>query len=232
MSLYLKYFNDIQITPTSFKQIAFNQVQYADACNFNNVYICAVPRASLFSSLNYLLPAQKEKILNSLAPVKMLTNEVNFLDPVFKALAIGVESNLVGSEFRVEDRDFCRVELVKTPGNTRTNESIIADVANLMQLSFNNEIQTLGSTFNLANLIGEMLRVDGISEINTVRLDTGERVSGISFFMWNPSYPELDRQVVRNNVVLKPFEFLYFERLANISEKFFVTESATGNVRV
>ena len=227
--MYLKYFNDIQIAPTSFQQIAFNQIQYADACNFNNVYVCAVPKVSLFSALKYLLPAQKENILTSVTPIKMLTTEVTFLDPIFKAISIGMES--VNYTFDVNDTDFCRLELVKTPGNNRTNQSIIAEVATIFQTVFDGQQQTLGAVFDFSKLTASVLQVDGVSQINTTRIDTSEKVNGISFFLWNPTYPTLDKSVVKNNLILKPFEFLYFNDLANISDKFIVTESATNNIK-
>ena len=229
LSLYLKYFNDIGITPTSFQQIPFNQIQYADACNFNNVYICAVPKTSLYSSLKYLLPAQKEKILNSLSPVKMLTTEVSFMDPVFKVIAIGTTSASLG--MTVEDREVCRLEIIKTPGNTRTNQSIVADVIAVFQTAFDNNSQTLGSTIDISFLTSEILKIDGISQFNTVRTDTGERTSGLSLFVWNPVYPALDKKVVRINTSLLPFEIPYFENLATLNDKIFVTESLTGNIR-
>jgi hypothetical protein len=229
MSLYLKYFNDIQVAPTSFQQIAFNQIQYADACNFNNVYVCAIPKVSLFSALKYLLPAQKENILSSITPVKMLTTEVTFLDPIFKAISIGMET--ANNSLDVNDTNFCKLELVKTPGSNRTNQSIIAEVATIFQTAFDSQQQTLGAVFDFSKLTALVLQVDGISQINTTRIDTNETVSGISFFVWNPTYPTLDRAVVKNNLVLKPFEFLYFNNLNSISERLIVTESATNNIK-
>lgn len=229
MSMYLKYFNDIQIQPSSFQQISFNQLQYADACNFNNVYVCAVPRVSQFSSLNYLLPAQKEKILSSIYPIKMLTSEVTFMDPIFKAVTFGTSSSL--NALNVSDRDVTRVELIKTPGNNRTNQSIIADAASVFQSAFDTKLQVLGNTFDYTTLMSLLLKIDGVSEVNTIRTDTQEKVSGISFFLWNPNYPDLDKAIIKNNIILQPFEFLYFENLASVSDKFFITESTTGSIK-
>jgi hypothetical protein len=229
MSSYLKYFNDIQISPTAFRQITFNQLQYADACNFNNVYVCAVPKGSLYSSLNYLLPAQKEKILTSLSPVKMLTTEVNFMDPVFKTVTFGTTT--ANREFNVLDKEISKIEIVKMPGSNRTNQSIINEVTSLFQTMFDNNLQTLGGTFNFASLTSKVLQVEGIFQVNTIRVDTGEKVAGLSFFMWNPNYPDLDKIVVRNDISLKPFEFLFFENLSTIGNKFFVTENATNSIK-
>jgi hypothetical protein len=229
MSLYLKYFNDMQVSPTSFRQIAFNQVQYADACNFNNIYICAVPKVSQYSSLNYLLPAQKEKILSSLYPVKMLTSEINFMDPIFKSVSFGMGS--ISQEFVIGDKDICRIEIVKTSGSNRTNQGIINEVATVIQTLFDSKAQVLGNTFDFSLLTSQLLQIDGVSQLNTVRLDTGEKISGLSFFVWNPNYPDLDKTILRNDIILQPFEFLFFEDLVNVSSKFFVTESSTNSIK-
>lgn len=228
MSMYLKYFNDIQIVPTSFQQIAFNQVQYADACNFNNVYVCAVPRISQSSTLKYLLPAQKEKILSSLQPLKMLTTEVNFMDPIYKLISFGMVG--VNGTLSILDKDFGRLELIKTPNNVRTNESIIADAATIIKNAFAPSVQTLGAQLPVSTLTTQLLQIDGVSQINTARSDTNERTPGLSFYLWNPNYPDLDKQVIKNDLILQPFEFLFFENSNNISDKIFVTESATGNI--
>jgi hypothetical protein len=225
----LKYFKTLGLSTTAFQQIPFNQIQYSDACNFNNVYICAVPRVSLGVSLKYLLPAQKEKIISSLYPVKMLTTEANFMDPVYKAVAFG--TNTISSALSMSDRDLCKVEIVKTPGNTRTNQSIIADAAEIIQTAFDNSKQTLGSTLSITDISNKLLAIDGVSQINTTRVDTGEKVTGLSLFLWNPSYSELDKSVVRSDIILQPFEFLYFENLTNVSDKFFVTETTSGNLK-
>ena len=56
---YLKYFKSINANAFGFNQVMFNQVAYADACNFNNIYVCAIPRISAGASAKYLLSSQK-----------------------------------------------------------------------------------------------------------------------------------------------------------------------------
>jgi hypothetical protein len=63
------------------------------------------------------------------------------------------------------------------------------------------------------------LAVDGVSKIRTIRTDTQETFDGLSFFMWNPTYPELDKQTVVNNTSMKEFELLYFDSLSTIDSK-------------
>ena len=228
-SKYLKYFNDIQISPTAFRQIALNQILYSDACNFNNVYLCCVPKVAQGSTLKYLLPAQKELIISNLQPLKILTTEITFVDPIFKAITFGVKS--ADGEVVVSDADFTQVEFAKTPGNNRNNQSIIADVVNVFQQFFSPLRQEIGGIFDYSLLTSNILSIDGISSITTKRLDTSETSEGLSFYLWNPTYPDLDKKAVVNNLILSPFEFLYFQDLQNIASKFVVTESAYVNTR-
>lgn len=229
ISLYLKYFKDIQVTPTAFRQVMFNQIAYADACNFNNVYVCCVPRVSVGSTLKYLLPAQKELILSNTMPLKMLTTEVNFIDPIFKAISFGVKT--ADTTIDVQDREVTQLELIKTPGNNRTNQSIIADVANIFKQFFDPTTQTIGSTLDINALTSQILSVDGISSFVTRRVDTEEVFEGLSFYVWNPTYADLDKTIVTTNVTMKDFEFLYFEGLSTINNSLVVIEQSYANTR-
>lgn len=224
-SRYLKYFNDINISPAGYRQILLNQVLYADSCNFNNIYVCCVPKVSQGSSLKYLLPAQKEIILSNILPLKTLTTEIIFMDPIFKAISLGTKTN---GDFVVADRDFCRLEIVKTPTNRRTNRSIINEVANVFKTFFNPINSLLGGTFDYQSLVASILVVDGVSRIRTRRVDTNEFVEGLSLFVWNPTYADLDKKTVVSNVQLEDFEFLYFDDLSNINTKIDIIEETTA----
>jgi hypothetical protein len=222
---YLKYFNDIEVSPTSYRQILLNQVSYADSCNFNNVYVCAAPKVSQGSTLKYLLPAQKEIILSNIQPLKTLTTEILFLDPVFKAVSFGVKTN--NDEVVVSDKDFCQLEITKTQNNRRSARSIQNEVESVFKEFFNPINTKLGGIFDYSSLVNQLLSIDGVAQLRTRRLDTDEYFEGLSFFMWNPTYPDLDKVSVVNNIEMKDFEFLYFDGLQSISSKIQVFESPT-----
>ena len=222
---YLKYFNDIDVTPTAFRQICLNQVLYADSCNFNNVYICAIPKVSLGSSLKYLLPAQKEIIISNIQTIKGLTTEITFLDPIFKAFALGVKN---GTTFSVGDKGLCKLRITKTPSNQRSARSISNDVVTVFSSFFNPTATTLGGVFDYPALVSSLLGIDGVSKLQTYRTDTGEYYDGVSFFAWNPTYSDLDKNVVTNSVQLRDFEFLYFDDIANLFSKIEIVENTYG----
>jgi hypothetical protein len=224
---YLKYFNDIQVSPTSFRQILLNQIAYADSCNFNNVYICCVPKVSQQSTLKYLLPAQKEIIKSNIDSLKTLTSEITFLDPVFKAVSIGVKTN---DEVVVSDKDFCRLEIIRSTNNKRSTRSIASEVETIFKDFFNPTNATLGGLFEYSSLAKSILAVDGVSKIITRRLDTDETFNGLSLFMWNPSYPDLDKQSIVNDIEMKDFEFVYYDNLQSVFSQIEVLEQETDKV--
>ena len=218
---YLKYFHDINVQPAGFRQILLNQVLYADACNFNNIYVCALPKVSQGSSLKYILPAQKEIIVSNTRDFKTLTTEITFLDPIYKALSFGVKTN---DSVNVEDRIYCYLDLVKSRTSRRSTRSIQQEAITLFLTAFDPTTARLGSTFNYSSLVSGLLAIEGVSKIRTVRSDTNESFDGLSFFLWNPVYPDLDKQSVVNNIQMKDFELFYLDVISTINSRIFVSE--------
>lgn len=217
VSKYLRYFNNLSLNATTFQQIALNQTLYADSCNFNNIYVCAIPKISSGLSLKYLLPAQKEAMLNQLNPLKLLTTEVTFVDPIFKTLSFGF--SVQGGEISLADSQFMELHVTKLSNTTRTDQSIIADIVKIFNDFFATNDRTLGSTIDFNLLNSKILDTSGVKAINTVHTITNETFNGMSFVMWNPTYPDLDKRLITNNITLDPFEFFYFDGLRSISEK-------------
>ena len=221
---YLRYFNDIQVSPSAFKQILLNQLLYADSCNFNNIYICALPKVSQTSTLKYLLPAQKEIIVSNVSDLKTLTTEITFLDPIYFALALGVRNS--NNDFEVTDRELCKLQIIKKPLSKRSNSSILTDVNNIFQTFFDNRNQKLGQAFNYSQLLTQLLAIDGVQEYKTIRTDDNSVYSGISFYGWNPNYSDLDKSVITFNKTLNPFQLYYYEDLNAIKSKFEIVENS------
>jgi hypothetical protein len=219
---YLKYFYDIGTSPGQFQQIMFNQVMFADSCNFNNIYICATPRISQGSTLKYLLPAQKELISSSIQPLKTATAEITFLDPLYKAISFGIK-NIYGN-IALERLDEFVFEVVKKASNQRSAKSVQREVSNLFKTFFDPATIKLGTLLDHVTLVSKLLSINGVSKIRTKNLNTQETFEGLSFYMWNPSFPDYDKQIVTSNLNLQEFELLYFEGLSLIDNKIVVTE--------
>lgn len=227
ISGYLKYFYDLGITePSKTQRALFNQVQYADSCNFNNVYLLAVPRSGS-QNLDYIVPAQKELINSAILNNKMATTETVFIDPVYKAVSIGVASSII-SVNPESDEDLCRLQVIKRTSSRRDNQTITNDIVNVFANYFNRDNIKLGQTIDTRLLTQQILAVDGVETIFTTRIDDPTiRTEGLSIFFWNPLYPDLDKTTTINNVPLKYFEYPFFNNFDFLSEKIIVTSVPT-----
>jgi hypothetical protein len=227
ISEYLKYFYDIGITdPSKTPRALFNQVQYADACNFNNVYLLVVPR-SASQNLDYVVPAQKELISSSILSSKMATTETVFVDPVYKAISLGISSSITAVD-PVADEDLCQLEIIKRTSSRRDNQSIINDITNIFTDYFSRDNIKLGLTVDTRSLTQQILGVDGVETFYTTRTDDPSiKIEGLSLFYWNPIYPDNDKTVTTNNIPLRYFEYPFFNNLALLPQKIKVTTVST-----
>ena len=221
-SKYLKYFDEIQVSPDAFRQIVFNQLTYSSACNFNNIYICALPRTSKGSTLKYLLPSQKEIIMSGINGVKTVNTEIAFLEPIYKAMSFGLpdqENSVV-----VSDIDYCQLRIIRATGNRRASASIVKDVITTIWKFFDPTTFRIGMPLAYTDLISTILSINGIGSIQTIRTDTQQVYEGLSLFVWNPNYPLYDKRTATNDIAVREFEFLYFHDLINISQKIQINE--------
>lgn len=230
VSTYLKYFYDIGLqNPLQNDRAVLNQVLYADSCNFNNVYLVVVPRSGS-QNFDYLVPAQKELINTSILANKMATAETVFIDPVYKAVSFGLPTVLQTLETEPEfeiDTELYGLEIVKRANSRRDNQSIINDVVNVFTDYFSRQNIRLGQVLDIRDLTQKILSVDGIETFYTTGSDNTIKVEGLSLYVWNPIYPEADKQVTSNNIALRNFEYLYFSNIETLPQKITVTQSST-----
>jgi hypothetical protein len=215
-SQYLKYFYSLGVNaPTLTDRALINQVLYADACNFNNIYIIAVPRSTGIT-FNYLTPAQKQLIKYSIESSKAITTETTFIDPVYKAVAIGI-STPGKTIYPPGDTSCIQLQVIRAPNTSRNSQAIINDISNIFKNYFNQNNLSLGQTLDITGLTQQILAVDGVSNFYTARTDVANvKVEGLSVYVWNPSYPYTDATVTTNNVSLNYFEFPFYNNLSNI----------------
>lgn len=210
---YLKYFQDVGVNAKNFSQILLNQTLYADSCNFNNIYICALPKVSQGSTLKYLLPAQKEIILSSVNSLKTLTSEIVFLDPIYKEVFLGLS---VSENSISDDDELTRLRIVKSNQYKRTDKSILNDITNVFETFFDITSIRLGKIFDYSALVQGLVSIDGVKKIQTYNIDTNQVVDGLSLIMRNPSYPDDSRMNVRGNMLMNRFDVFYFRDIENL----------------
>ena len=225
VSEYLKYFYDLGITdPTKTERALFNQVTYADSCNFNNIYLFVVPRSAT-QRFDYVTPAQKELINSSLQSSKLATMEPVFIDPVYKAVSLGISESLETINPILEE-DICRLQVIKRNSSRRNDTSIKQDIVNVISRYFNRSRVEFGKFLDIRLLTQEILGIDGIETFYTTRSDNPDiKVEGLSMFIWNPIYPDIDKKMSINNVVLRFFEFPFFNNLDTLHSKILISSN-------
>ena len=219
ISGYMQYFYNIGITnPQITDRALFNQINYSDSCNFNNVYLIVAPKSNAFVP-NYILPAQKQLIRSSIEGSKLLTTETVFIDPVYKAVSIGITSSF--NTFNPStDKSLCVLNIQKTTSTLRSDQSIINDVLNVFTVYFNTNNIALGQVLDTRSLTQQIYDIEGVQTFYTSRTDDPTvTTEGLSLFVWNPIYPTLDKKVTTNNVSFNYFEFLYFDNIKNLSSQ-------------
>jgi hypothetical protein len=214
---YLSYFYSLGINnPSLTNRALVNQVLYSDSCNFNNIYIIAVPLNIQGATTGYLTPSQKQLIKTDTEQYCTTTSEVTFVDPVYKAVTFGV--NTPGAVFDpAQDINNIQLQIVKTPNTQYSNSVIISNVANIIKNYFNTGKSGLGQIIDVRTLTQQILETPGVQNIYTTRTDgSGIRAEGLSVYIWNTNYPTQDVTVTTNNVTLEIFEYPYFYNIGNI----------------
>jgi hypothetical protein len=230
MAGYLQYFYTLGLTrPDKTDRAVFNQVQYADSCNFNNIYLLVVPRSNT-NSLEYLLPSQKELIRSSIGGSQTATTETTFIDPVYKFLSIGVAESATDI-FPMDDEGNSFLEIVKKSSSRVDNQSIINGIVNVFNQYFSRENAKLGMAVDIRFLTQQILAVEGVERFFTTRIDnTNVRVEGLSLFCWNPSYPGNDKLATVNNIPLRYFEYPLFSNINELGNKIKIVTSTAPTI--
>jgi hypothetical protein len=209
---YVKYFYDIGLNqPNDDAGILLNQVNFYDACDFNNVYCFVVPNLYLLNNAEpQLLSASlKQLMINQLGNQSLANVEVIPSDPVYRAYAVAtappgetLSTDLLAQSSLVITRDAAL--------KTSTNQ-IKSAVKNAIVDFFASSNNALGQSINLTQLSLTLLNIGGVSAVNTVRTVDGIEIStpGISFLTWNPLYPSNDVALQTQNKQLQYFMYPY-----------------------
>lgn len=220
LSKYLKYYYDIGITnPNNIGRVLYNQVNFADSTNFNNIYIFTVPKIVTNSSnqITYLNPSLKSLILTSMKDVKMLTSEPLIFDPIFMGVDLGISK--VGTSANIEDASKTILLIIKNDNSKRDSSAIQTDVQNIFLKYFERPQCKLGQQISIDYLNNAILNVDGVSKFYTTRSDDATiRYEGLSLLVWNPIYTS-DQKVITQNIVLEYFMFPYLNSYSNFKDK-------------
>lgn len=211
MGGFLKYFYNLGINdPESVARILFNQVNYADSCNFNNIYIFVKPTISSTQDYNaFVSPSLKQLILNSVQPLKVSTSEPVVCDPVYMAIDIGV--NDLTTDANSDDAEKSELIIIKDKNSFRSDDAIIADVNNIFLEYFSQEATVFAMTVSFPDINDLILAVDGVVDFKVARTDSDVFYGGLSMITWNPVY-EYDSSLLLRT---KNYEFFQVPYLYN-----------------
>lgn len=228
---HLRYLYEIGlVSPNQDSRVLLNQTSFSTSCNFNNIYIYALPRSTANSKINYLTTAQKNLISSSINIKKPITADVIITDPVFKTLTVGYTVNDETDIQTIIDQTRLIVKLDRTA--KLTTYSVQNKIKSIFETIFSPINLTLGYTVNLLELTSLIESIAGVTNIYTQRLDTGDVVEGVSLLCWNPSYPGNDSLVTTKNFTLQEFQALYFYDLADLASRIVVEYDVTQDTSV
>lgn len=198
-------------------QVSEGQLFFASSCNFNNVYITAVPKMPInIEEPVYINKAQKQVMLANCNRRKTLTSQIVFVDPVY--MNIDIALNIANASPKIEDAEESQLIIEMVRNSRRTRREVLNDVERVFRETFAPQNRKLGDVLNITKLNNDLLSIDGVNKIWTRREDNGESVSGIRLIVYNPVYKQ-DTSIIGNSTNLLPFQFGIFKDLNNISRK-------------
>lgn len=227
---HLKYLYDIGLTnPGQDYRVLYNQMAFADACNFNNVYVYVLPKATKLITnnyVNYLTPAQKQLIVSTVNDKKTLTSEVVIMDPVYKAVTVGLGKDAVNLADIADSR-----LVITLQRDSKIPLSVIKDrVQSIFETYFNPVNITLGFSVSITDITGSILALDGVKQVTTT--NAGESVNGVSLIVYNPSYPLNDIVSTTKNFTVKSFQTIYLDDINELMTRVTVELEVTQNASI
>lgn len=215
---HINYLSKIGVAyPFEDGRILTNQYFFSTPCNFNNVYIYVVPRVeqkySTLKRLNYINPAQKQAIIDSMEDKKEISLDIIIQDPVYMGVDIGITDTT--SEPKLEDILNTTLEITTESSNIDI-KNIKNQIVNIFKNYFLPSNFELGQNISLQNINNDILNIKGVSSIST---RNGDRVSnGLNLYIWDVIY-DTNYTSTSQNYNLEDFQYAFFYDLDNLPEK-------------
>jgi hypothetical protein len=219
---HMRYLYNIGLkAPNEDSRVLFNQVNFADSCDFNNIYIYVVPKLEKTNSTqlnnNFLSVGLKSYIESNLRPYKMTTSEVVMMDPVYVAVGLGAASNneITSKSLTTTINEETFLNIGRNSESRLSETETKNRVLQILRDYFAVGNVKLGQELNVDFLTSSILSIEGVISITTTRAASTQIVekNGLSFIAFNPVYsePGEDIQIVNQNIILPYFKipFLY-----------------------
>lgn len=221
----VKYYYDIGLSrPNSDTNVLINQLEFADSCDFNNVYVYLLPTSGLILNETdpIAIPQSLKKIVaDYLNNVKMVTNEIIVSDPVQIAFDIGVEIQSNDARSIEDIRDNTEIVVEVDRATSISLEDIKTNVNQYIVDYFDKTNVSLGMTVSLLDISRGILGLSGVKNIFTKTTYNGKEYTtpGISFVYWNTLYPEDDINITTQNINLEFFKYPFLFESSKLISK-------------
>lgn len=222
---YIQYLYNIGLKyPSLESRVLYNQVAFADTCNFNNIYVYLVPRLEKTNSVkvnnNFVTDALKQYIESFVDPIKLTSSEVIYSDPVYMAFNLGISLPV-----EILNKDIykqTKLVIVKKFDSRVNDDEIKSVVAKAFQNYFDPKNIKLNQIVDLTSLNNSIAEINGVKSFYTKRIADDGRVletEGISMLYWNSVYDKEDISVSSQNIQMQYFQFPYLYDRDNFLER-------------
>jgi hypothetical protein len=216
---HLKYYYDLGLSqPNTDSRILYNQINFGNSCSFNNINLYCIPKVPQNETAQYnrfLSLGLKNKIKDMVEPLKVVTSEIVFQDPVYIAVGLGVATSEEISTDKLYPEIITETKLVieKTPQSFISNNSLTENILNIFKKYFD-DIK-LEKILDINYLNSELYKLNGLKSFKTERNINGQNVSleGLSIMMHNPIYnaPNEDISITTQSIQFPFFKAFFYE---------------------
>jgi len=204
--------------PFNDSRILFNQINFSNSCNFNNVNIYCIPKVPQNQNSNfnrYINVGLKNKIKDELNLIKIITADIVFQDPVYVSVGLGIASSEEIYLKRLYPEIITETSLViKKYKNSFINDnSIIENIVNLFKNYFENII--LGKTIDINYLQSSILSINGVESLYMRRFTKNNielKTNSLNLLSYNPVYNSQneDIEIIDQSKVLPFYKAAFF----------------------
>lgn len=222
-SEYLAYFYQLGLErPNLDDKLLFNQVSFSDACDFNNVYVFCVPAIGAIQNETdpiELFYSQKQSIIDKLGEIKMINHNLVISDPIYLAFELGLP--ISNETLDISIKDETKIRITRNINDIVSKEQIKNEAFRLIKNFFSQENNTLGQILDLNELSFDILNINGVKSVETVRTNNGVEYKSnkLNFIYWNPLYPHVNVQYTAQNLNMESFQFPFFYEISKLINK-------------
>ena len=195
-------------------EITYYSYRYSDTCDFNNVYIWLKSSNKSGSPVSY---NTKDIVQRDTEKLKNMTAEVVIMDPILVAFApynpeagVPTWAELTTTSFF----DQHKILIIRNKNSLVSIESIKRKAYQVITNFFDVSNNKLGVNVDIGALYGQLLAINGVREIQTVKFKSSTDTTptmifpGLSFGIWTSAILRgADFKTSNGSAALKSFQF-------------------------